>query len=82
MDASLNLWNNIYVTTGDFKDDALTGHTEINFIDQSTNSLKQLNHYFDTIAKVEMAKKESEKSETAIQDSLIVPPPIDTVGHK
>ena len=88
MDASLNLWNNIYVTTGDFKDDALTGHTEINFIDQSTNSLKQLNHYFDTIAKLEKEKQDKWKSEshmdsTAVTtDSTMVPPPIDTVGHK
>jgi len=82
MDASLNLWNNIYVTTGDFKDDALTGHTEINFIDQSTNSLKQLNHYFDTIAKVVKEKKDKEKSEINTTDSTMVPPPIDTVGHK
>ena len=82
MDASLNLWNNIYVTTGDFKDNALTGHTEINFIDQSTNSLKQLNHYFDAIAKVVKEKKDKEKSEINTTDSTMVPPPIDTVGHK
>jgi hypothetical protein len=82
MDASLNLWNNIYVTTGDFKDNALTGHTEINLIDQSTNSLKQLNHYFDTIAKVIKEKKDKEKSDMNSADSLMVPPPIDTVGHK
>ncbi len=82
MDASLNLWNNIYVTTGDFKDNALTGHTEINLIDQNTNSLKQLNHYFDTIAKVVKEKKEKEKSEMNNTDSLMIPPPIDTVGHK
>ena len=61
MDESLNLWNNIYVTTGDFKDGALTGHTEINFIDQNTNSLKQLNHYFDTIAKVYKGEKRQRK---------------------
>ena len=82
MDESLRLWNNIYVTGGDFKDGAMTGNTEINFIDQNTNSLKQLNHYFDVIAKTEMAKKEKEKSEMNKTDSLIMPPPIDTVGHK
>lgn len=82
IDASLNLWNNIYVTTGDFRNNALTGHTEINLIDQNTNSLKQLNHYFDTIAKVEKEKMDKEKSETKTTDSLIIPPPIDTVGHK
>jgi hypothetical protein len=82
MDESLKLWNNVYVTTGDFRDNALTGHTEINLMDQNTNSLKQLNHYFDTIAKVEKEKGDKEKSEPAIPDSLITPPPIDTVGHK
>jgi len=85
MDESLNLWNNIYVTTGDFKDGALTGQTEINLIDQNTNSLKQLNHYFDTIAKVIKEKKDKEKSEMKTPestDSLMIPPPIDTVGHK
>lgn len=82
IDASLNLWNNIYVTTGDFRNNALTGHTEINLIDQNTNSLKQLNHYFDTIAKVEKEKMDKEKSEMKTTDSIMVPPPIDTVGHK
>ena len=62
--------------------DALTGHTEINFIDQNTNSLKQLNHYFDTIAKVIKEKKDKEKSDMNNMDSLMMPPPIDTVGHK
>lgn len=82
MDESLKLWNNVFVTTGDFKNNALTGHTEINLIDQNTNSLKQLNHYFDTIAKVEKEKMDKEKSEMKMTDSLMVPPPIDTVGHK
>lgn len=82
MDESLKLWNNVFVTTGDFKNNALTGHTEINLIDQNTNSLKQLNHYFDTIAKVEKEKMDKQKSEMKMTDSLMVPPPIDTVGHK
>ena len=76
MNESLKLWNNIYVTAGDMEKDAITGNTEINFIDQNTNSLKQLNHYFDEIAKVEMAKKERQKSEMKT-DSLMIPPPVD-----
>ncbi|MEO8413935.1 MAG: DUF4836 family protein [Ginsengibacter sp.] len=79
---SLKLWNNIYATGGEFKDGGIVGNTEINFIDQSANSLKQLNHYLDTIASVEMAKKEREKSEMSNTDSLMMPPPIDTVGNK
>ena len=79
MNESLKLWNNIYITAGDMEKDAITGNTEINFIDQSTNSLKQLNHYFDEIAKVEMAKKDRQKPETR-EDSLMIPsPPLDTV---
>lgn len=82
MDESLKLWNNIISTSGDFKDGALTGSTEINFIDQSSNSLKQLNHYLDVIAKVEIEKKEKEKTQMNTIDTLMVPPPIDTIGHK
>ncbi len=80
MDESLKLWDNIFITGGNFKDGGITGNTEINFMDKNTNSLKQLNHYFDVISKVEMAKKE--KAGMNNTDSLMVPPPMDTVGHK
>lgn len=82
MDESYKLWNNVFVTGGEFKGGALVGNTQINLIDQSTNSLKQLNRYFNIIAKVEMAKKEREKAGMSKTDSLMIPPPIDTVGHK
>ena len=83
MDASLKLWNNIFMTAGNFKDGAMTGNTEINFIDQSTNSLKQLNNYFDVIATAEKAKKAEQAPDMNTMDStMMVPPPIDTVGHK
>ncbi len=81
MDHSLKIWNNLYFTAGEFKDDGIAANTEINFIDQSTNSLKQLNRYFDEIAKVMMAKKERQKSKWNHTDSLMTPPPIDTIGH-
>ena len=81
MAESMKTWNNVYFTGGEMDDDAMTGNTEINFVDQSTNSLKQLNHYFDEIAKVMLAKKEREKSKWNVPDSLMIPPPIDTVGH-
>ena len=81
MTESMKTWNNVYFTGGEMDDDAMTGNTEINFVDQSTNSLKQLNHYFDEIAKVMLAKKEREKSKWNVPDSLMIPPPIDTVGH-
>ena len=82
LNESLSLWKDIYVTGGDFKDGGITSSTEVNFMDQNTNSLKQLNHYFDVIAKTIMDKMEKEKSGMNNIDSLIVPPPMDTVGHK
>ncbi|MDQ6844256.1 MAG: hypothetical protein M3Z92_07880 [Bacteroidota bacterium] len=81
MAESLKIWNNVYFTSGEFDNDAMVANTEINFVDQSANSLKQLNHYFDEIAKIMLAKKEREKSELNHADSLMTPPPIDTVGH-
>ena len=82
MNESLKLWNNVYVTSGDIKDGAIVGNTEINFMDQNTNSLKQLNHYFDQLSTIAIAKMASEKSGMSATDSLMIPPPIDTVGHK
>ncbi len=81
MGESVKLWNNVYYLGGEMDGDAITASSEINFMDQSTSSLKQLNHYFDEIAKVMLAKKEREKSNWNVPDSLITPPPIDTVGH-
>ncbi len=81
MGESLKIWNNVYFTAGGFKNDGMVANTEINFVDQSTNSLKQLNHYFDEISKVMLAKREREKSEWNHTDSLITPPPVDTIGH-
>jgi Domain of unknown function (DUF4836) len=75
MAESLKLWNNIYVGAGEIEKDAITGKTEINFIDQNTNSLKQLNSYFDAIAKVEMAKKDGEKSSMSVDSAVAIPAP-------
>ncbi|MEO8109543.1 MAG: DUF4836 family protein [Ginsengibacter sp.] len=80
MAASLKIWDKVYSTGGDFENDAMVGNTEITFIDQSTNSLKQLNHYFDEVAKLMLAKMDREKAQSNQTDSLMMPPPIDTIG--
>ena len=80
MAASLKIWDKVYTTGGEFDNDAMVGNTEITFIDQSTNSLKQLNHYFDEVAKVMLAKMDREKAQRNQTDSLMMPPPIDTIG--
>ena len=82
MNESLKLWNNIVYTGGEFKQGGMVGNLEINFVDQNTNSLKQLNHYFDEIAKVEMAKKDENDNSEMKSDSTATPPPaVDSAGH-
>jgi hypothetical protein len=81
MDQSLKTWNNITMTGGDFKNNAFTANTEITLVDQNTNSLKQLNNYMDEMYKLVEAKKARNTNEKRL-DSLLTPPPIDTVKVK
>ncbi|THU41262.1 DUF4836 family protein [Niastella caeni] len=52
MDASINMWQDIVITGGDREGDAFIAEAEVNLVDKSTNSLKQLNKYLDTISKL------------------------------
>ncbi|HSC36708.1 MAG TPA: DUF4836 family protein [Chitinophagaceae bacterium] len=53
LDASQKMWKDVYIWG-----DAKTGsEAEINLVDKSTNSLKQLNQYFDKIAAVNKAQR-------------------------
>ena len=52
MDLSLNMWQDIIMTSGGEKSGAYTGEVEINLVDKNTNSLKQLNKYLDSISKL------------------------------
>jgi hypothetical protein len=81
MDQSSKIWNNLYMTGGDYNDGAFTAHTEINLVDQNTNSLKQLNGYFDGMFQLHEEKK-ARNSNARNLDSLLTPPPIDTVKVK
>ena len=62
-DINLKMWDNAFFTGGEFKDGAVTGNAEINLMDKTTNSLKQLNKYFDGMAKVMIEEKENHKEE-------------------
>ena len=79
LDQSLNTWNNIIAYGGEFKDNAFTFHAEINLINKDTNSLKQLNNYFNEIFKIREVNKDQNNHRL---DSLLVPPPNDTVKVK
>jgi hypothetical protein len=52
MDVSINMWQDIFFTSGGEKNDSYTGELEINLVDKSTNSLKQLNKYLDNISRI------------------------------
>lgn len=51
MDMSINMWQDVYMTSGGLKNGAFEGEAEINLVDKNTNSLKQLNKYLDAVSK-------------------------------
>ena len=57
-DASLKMWDNMIAWGGGFKSGASTQHVEINLVDKSTNSLRQLNNYLSTLG---MLKKKQDE---------------------
>lgn len=56
-EASLKIWDNLVATGGKFKDGGISQHIEINLLDKTTNSLKQLNNYLGTIAVIDQKRK-------------------------
>jgi hypothetical protein len=80
LDQSLKMWNNMVMTGGDFKGGAFTATADINLVDEKVNSLKQLNTYMDEMFKLAEARKDNSHEKKL--DSLLTPPPIDTVKVK
>ncbi len=75
--ATLKTWENVIGTGGEFKDGAYNMHFELNFMDKSTNSLKQLNKYVNDMAEIE--KQRRAKRDRWMEDMEIptvpAPPP-------
>lgn len=79
MDASIKMWENIILSGGEFKNNGVTQHIEINLVDKTTNSLKQLNKYAAAIGVIaEQKKKETDITDirlhgdtTGVKDSLL-----------
>lgn len=84
-DASLKMWDNVYMKGGPYSGGGITQTMEINLIDKNTNSLKQLNQYLGTLGqlKMESDKKmemtdvmmEEVKPDSANSPKLPPPPP-------
>ncbi len=79
IDESLNLWNNIISTGGEFDDGGFSFHTNINFVNKDSNSLKQLSHYFDQLYLIHQSEKADDANTMRQLDSLLIGPPLDTV---
>jgi hypothetical protein len=50
LDASLKMWQDVIMTGDALKGESLDYDINVNLVDKSTNSLKQLNAYFDKLA--------------------------------
>jgi len=78
-DASVKIWDNILMKGGDINgDNALTQSIEINLMDKSTNSLKQLNQYAIKLSEVYKTQREKQKANT-MADEDATTTTIDTV---
>ncbi len=70
-DASLKLWDNILFKGGDLTGGAITQSVEINLVDKTTNSLKQLNQYAAKLGEIYKAKRDKEKTAEMAYDNTI-----------
>lgn len=70
-DASLKLWDNLLFKGGDLKDGVITQSVEINMVDKTTNSLKQLNQYAAKLGEIYKVKSDKEKAAEMAYDNTI-----------
>ena len=77
---SLKMWDNLTISGGDFKDGGITQHWEINLMDKTTNSLKQLNTYAGMIAAFN--EKRKAKMEAAWRSEDVINPRADSTMIK
>jgi hypothetical protein len=73
MTESLKMWENVMWKGGNFKDGAITQTAEINLVDKSTNSLKQLNQYAAKMGTLMKEKRRKDKEEMMVFENSIIP---------
>jgi len=84
MNLSLKMWQDILVAGGgELKDGAVNSFAEINLVDKSTNSLKQLNQYIDNMHAIFKKKRHSTVQvedvileDTRVETAAPPPPPV------
>ncbi len=58
--ASLQMWDNMFIRGGNFKDGGILQKVEVNLVDKKVNSLKQLNNYFGVLGSIEKKFKRND----------------------
>jgi len=79
-DASLKMWDNVYMSGGKYNDGGVSYNMEINLVDKTTNSLKQLNQYLGKLSYLMDARKKKDetssmKMEELLNDKMMEPVP-------
>jgi hypothetical protein len=70
-----NIWEDMVMYGGETKNGASISYFEINMVDKNVNSLKQLNGYFNSIAKGYKNSMESDDMRFRGMDTTVAPPP-------
>jgi hypothetical protein len=66
LEASAKIWDNIIISGGGYSKGGLTQHFEINLVDKTTNSLKQMNKYVALMGNI-VKEKNKEKKLSALE---------------
>jgi hypothetical protein len=82
-DASMKMWQDVVATGGEFKNNVSTFNFDINLVDKSKNSLKQISEYANKMAAARKLKKQEAWTESMDSDSTTVAAPaqVEPAGH-
>ena len=59
--ASAQMWQDIVITGGEYKNGSLSANFELNLVNKNTNSLKQLSAYFDRVSRSIKSRRPSDR---------------------
>ncbi|MEO6720456.1 MAG: DUF4836 family protein [Ferruginibacter sp.] len=80
LDESLKIWDNVLWKGGNFSDGAISQVVEVNLVDKTTNSLKQLNQYAAKMALLYKEKQKKQKDEMMAYEDMVTPMTEDTTA--
>lgn len=78
LNASIKLWQDVVATGGEYKNGGMTGEVVVNLVDKKTNSLKQLNQYFEQLAALKKSK--NQQNYQSDSTSVYTPPMADNTA--